>query len=108
MRKATLIAASAISLSACATSPYGASKDNALNRTLVGAAAGAALGGAVGAAAGGGAFEGAAAGAVLGGVVGGVSKSVLPQGRKLYRDTRGYCYYVDEQGRTVYDYNARC
>ena len=47
--------------------------------------------------------EGAIAGAVLGGVLGAVVK-----GRQYYRDTRGYCYYVDQYGRPVYDYNVRC
>ena len=28
--------------------------------------------------------------------------------RQYYRDTRGYCYYVDQYGRPVYDYNVRC
>ena len=47
--------------------------------------------------------EGAVAGAVLGGVLGAVIN-----GRQYYRDTRGYCYYVDQYGRPIYDYNARC
>jgi len=42
-------------------------------------------------------------GAVLGGVAGAVIK-----GRQYYRDTRGYCYYVDQYGNPIYDYNARC
>jgi hypothetical protein len=47
--------------------------------------------------------EGALAGAVLGGVLGAVV-----QGRQYYRDTRGYCYYVDQYGRPHYNYNVRC
>ena len=47
--------------------------------------------------------EGALAGAVLGGVLGAVIK-----GRQYYRDTRGYCYYVDQYGQPHYDYNTRC
>ena len=47
--------------------------------------------------------EGALAGAVLGGVLGAVIK-----GRQYYRDTRGYCYYVDQNGQPHYDYNTRC
>ena len=47
--------------------------------------------------------EGAVAGAILGGVLGAVIK-----GRQYYRDTRGYCYYVDQYGHPVYDYNTRC
>ena len=37
------------------------------------------------------------------GVLGAVIK-----GKQYYRDTRGYCYYVDQYGRPVYDYNTRC
>jgi len=40
-----------------------------------------------------------AGGGVLGAVV---------NGKQYYRDTRGYCYYVDQYGRPVYDYNTRC
>ena len=46
---------------------------------------------------------GAIAGAILGGVLG-----ATVNGRQYYRDTRGYCYYVDQYGRPVYDYNVRC
>ena len=46
---------------------------------------------------------GALAGAVLGGVLG-----ATINGRQYYRDTRGYCYYVDQYGQPHYDYNTRC
>src|SRR6478735_8899653 len=46
---------------------------------------------------------GALAGAVLGGVLG-----ASVNGRQYYRDTRGYCYYVDQYGQPHYDYNTRC
>jgi len=46
---------------------------------------------------------GALAGAALGGVIGAVSG-----GHQWYRDTRGYCYYVDRNGNPIYDYNTRC
>ena len=46
---------------------------------------------------------GAIAGAILGGVLGATIK-----GRQYYRDTRGYCYYVDQNGQPIYDYNTRC
>ena len=46
---------------------------------------------------------GAVAGAILGGVLGAVVK-----GRQYYRDTRGYCYYVDQYGQPHYNYNTRC
>jgi uncharacterized protein YcfJ len=98
-------AASTLSLSACATSdPYGYGNNGQTNRAVTGAALGAAGGAAVGAIVPGvNPIEGAVAGAVLGGVLGAVVK-----GKQYYRDTRGYCYYVDQYGRPVYDYNVRC
>ena len=50
-----------------------------------------------------GAVGGAVAGAILGGVLGAVIK-----GRQYYRDTRGYCYYVDQYGQPHYSYDIRC
>ena len=47
--------------------------------------------------------QGAIAGAILGGVLGAVVN-----GRQYYRDTRGYCYYVDRYGQPHYNYNVRC
>ena len=108
MKKLILAAAAvgSLSLSACASTyndPYYSSNDQA-RRAVTGAALGAAGGAAVGAVVGGvSPVEGAVAGAVLGGVLGAVIK-----GRQYYRDTRGYCYYVDQYGRPVYDYNTRC
>ena len=46
---------------------------------------------------------GAIAGAVLGGVLG-----ATVHGRQYYRDTRGYCYYVDQYGQPHYSYDIRC
>jgi len=46
---------------------------------------------------------GAVAGAILGGVLG-----ATVNGRQYYRDTRGYCYYVDQYGQPHYNYNTRC
>src|SRR3954469_11283872 len=46
---------------------------------------------------------GAIAGAVLGGVLG-----ATINGRQYYRDTRGYCYYVDQYGQPHYSYDIRC
>ncbi|HEY1142643.1 MAG TPA: hypothetical protein VGE68_01275 [Sphingomicrobium sp.] len=113
MKKFALTAAMVASLgvSACATNPYGyndpyygAGNNDQARR----AATGAAIGGAAGAVAGAvlpgvSPIGGAVAGAVLGGVLGAVVN-----GRQYYRDTRGYCYYVDQYGRPVYDYNTRC
>ena len=66
-----------------------------------------------------GAAVGAAGGAVAGAVIPGVSPvagrgrrrgprrrpRASVKGRQYYRDTRGYCYYVDQYGRPHYDYN---
>jgi hypothetical protein len=46
---------------------------------------------------------GAIAGAILGGVLG-----ATVNGRQYYRDTRGYCYYVDQYGQPHYSYDIRC
>jgi hypothetical protein len=108
MKRLLLASALAVSVSACATNPYGYNDpyygNNQTNRAVTGAA----IGGAVGAAAGAvipgvNPIEGAVAGAILGGVAGAVIK-----GRQYYRDTRGYCYYVDQYGNPIYDYNTRC
>jgi len=40
---------------------------------------------------------------VLGGVLG-----ASINGRQYYRDTNGYCYYVDQYGQPHYSYNVRC
>ncbi len=111
MKKLILAAAvaSVLPLSACATTdPYGYNNDpyrsNQAGRAATGAAVGAVVGGVAGAVIPGvstveGAIAGGIAGAVLGAVV---------RGKQYYRDTRGYCYYVDQYGRPVYDYNTRC
>ncbi len=117
----TAAVAGAIGLTGCATNPYGYNDPygynspygynqpyNNDNGQLGRAAAGAAIGGAAGAV--GGAVlpgvstgEGAIAGAILGGVLGAVIN-----GHQYYRDTRGYCYYVDQYGQPHYNYNVRC
>jgi len=103
----TAALAASIAVSGCATNPYGYNDPYAAEqqrRAATGAAAGA-VGGAIAGAVipGVSTTQGAIAGAVLGGVLGAVIK-----GRQYYRDTRGYCYYVDQYGRPVYDYNVRC
>ena len=112
----TAALASGIALTGCATqnpygydpygynSGYGYQQNDQARR----AATGAAIGGAGGAIAGAvipgvSTVEGAIAGAILGGVAGAVVNN-----RQYYRDTRGYCYYVDQYGRPHYDYNVRC
>ena len=47
--------------------------------------------------------QGAIAGAILGGVLG-----ATVNGRQYYRDTRGYCYYVDQSGNPHSSYDIRC
>jgi hypothetical protein len=78
--------------------------DNTAGRVATGAAIGALGGAAVGAVVPGvKPVTGALAGAILGGVLG-----ATINGRQYYRDTRGYCYYVDQYGQPHYDYNVRC
>ncbi len=99
----TVAVASLLPLSACATNdPY--ANERTVNRTATGAAVGAVGGAVLGAVIPGvspitGAIAGGIAGAVLGNVI---------RGRQYYRDTRGYCYYVDRNGNPIYDYNTRC
>ena len=97
-----------IAVSGCATNPYGYNDPyyggNNTGRTAQGAIGGAAVGAAIGAVVPGvSPVEGAIAGGIAGAVLGNVVK-----GRQYYRDTRGYCYYVDQYGRPVYNYNVRC
>lgn len=83
---------------------YGGQNNDQLERAGKGAAIGGAAGAVVGAVVDGvGVLEGAAAGAAVGAIAGAVIK-----GRQYYRDTRGYCYYVDKNGNPVYDYDTNC
>ena len=103
--------AASVAVSGCATTdPYGYNNNNGYQYDSQGrrVATGAAIGGATGAVVGAvvpgvNPVTGAVVGAVLGGVAGAVIK-----GKQYYRDTRGYCYYVDQYGNPIYDYNARC
>ena len=103
----TAALAASIAVTGCATNPYGYNdpyRAEQQRRAATGAAGGAVAGAVLGAVIPGvSTVEGAVAGAVLGGV----AASVI-RGRQYYRDTRGYCYYVDQYGRPVYDYNTRC
>ena len=101
---ASAIAAS-VAVSGCTTDQYGYNRmDPQAQRAATGAAIGGAGGALVGAVVPGiNPVTGAVVGAVLGGVAGAVIK-----GRQYYRDTRGYCYYVDQYGNPIYDYNVRC
>ncbi|MCJ8189857.1 hypothetical protein [Sphingomicrobium aestuariivivum] len=83
---------------------YGSRNNDQLERAAKGAAIGGVAGAAVGAVVDGvGVAEGAAAGAAIGAIAGAIIK-----GKQYYRDTRGYCYYVDDNGNPVYDYDAEC
>jgi hypothetical protein len=105
--------ASSLALTGCATDPYGYNGgyqnsgyqyDSQGRRVATGAAIGGATGAVVGAVVPG---VNPITGAVLGAVLGGVAGAVI-KGKQYYRDTRGYCYYVDQYGNPIYDYNARC
>jgi hypothetical protein len=82
--------------------PYG---NNGQAGRVVGGAAAGAVGGAIAGAVipGVSVGQGAVAGAILGGVLG-----ATVNGRQYYRDTRGYCYYVDQYGQPRYSYDVRC
>jgi hypothetical protein len=71
---------------------------------LLGAAAGALGGRAVGV----NPVAGAAAGMVAGGALGAATAMQGPTQRRYYKDTRGYCYYMDATGQPQYDYNVSC
>jgi len=99
-------AASSMTLSACATNPYNDPyrSNSQATRAATGAAVGAAGGAILGAVVPGvSTVEGAIAGGIAGAVLGAVINN-----RQYYRDTRGACYYVDQYGRPIYDYNVRC
>jgi hypothetical protein len=116
---AAALAAASMSVAGCATYPnqYGGdpyyqngyNNGGYYNNGQAGRAATGAAIGAVGGAIAGAVLPGvkpvtgAIAGAVLGGVLG-----ATVNGRQYYRDTRGYCYYVDQYGQPHYSYDVRC
>jgi uncharacterized protein YcfJ len=93
-------------LTGCATDPYGQSRveNRATMGVLIGGVLGALGGGAIGV----NPVAGAAAGMVVGGAAGVLIKGPVIGGRQYYRDSRGYCYYIDAQGRPIYDASVRC
>lgn len=106
------LAAMSFSVAGCATypnqygyDPYGNPNppSSQTSNVVAGAAVGAVGGALASKALGGSAVTGAVAGAVLGGVLG-----ASINGRQYYRDTRGYCYYVDQYGNPHYSYDVRC
>lgn len=104
-----VVLATSVTVGGCATNRYGDpyyndGRSSSGNRAATGAAVGAAVGAGVGAVVPGvSTIEGAVAGGIAGAVLGAVLN-----GRQYYRDTQGYCYYVDGNGRPVYDNNAKC
>jgi hypothetical protein len=112
MKKLALTSALAatLTLSACATNPYGYNDPyynggrSTDGRVATGAAAGGVAGAVLGAVVPG---VNPVTGAIAGAVLGGVAAAVI-NNRQYYRDTRGYCYYVDRNGNPIYDYNTRC
>ena len=80
--------------------PNGSRAGNAVAGAAIGAAGGAIAGAVLPGVSTG---TGAIAGAILGGVLG-----ATVNGRQYYRDTRGYCYYVDQYGQPHYSYDIRC
>jgi hypothetical protein len=122
MKKLGLTAALAasVAVTGCATTPNQYGYDpyygnqgyqqgyGAPNQQVGNTAAGAAIGAVGGAIAGRvipgvSSTQGAIAGAILGGVLG-----ARVNNRQYYRDTRGYCYYVDQYGQPHYSYDVRC
>jgi uncharacterized protein YcfJ len=93
-------------LSGCARDSYG--RTNAGNRAMIGAVAGGALGALAGQAFGVNPVTGAAAGMALGGAAGALIKGPVLHGRQYYRDSRGYCYYIDASGNAKYEPSVRC
>ena len=103
MRHAVIvIAAVSLACGGCVAGPAGS--NNAANRAVAGAGVGALLGGIAARAAGMGAVDGMVVGAVAGGALG----AAVNPNEVFHRDTRGYCYTVDGQGRVIYDYSRRC
>ena len=94
-------------LAACTTDPYTGRPDLG-SHMMVGILAGAAAGALGGRAIGVSPVEGAAAGMIAGGAVGAATTPHGPPKPRYYRDTRGYCYYIDAMGQPQYDYTVRC
>jgi hypothetical protein len=95
------VAMSSVTLGGCATNPH---TDYAVKSTASGALVGATAGAIAGSVIPG---IGTGAGAAIGFGVGSVVGSII--GTQTYhRDTRGYCYYVDQNGQMHYDYKVRC
>ena len=94
-------------IGACTTDPYTGRPDTG-SRVMGGALIGAAVGALGGSAVGSNPVTGAAVGMVAGGAVGAATAGVRAPRPHYYRDTRGYCYYIDETGQARYDFNVTC
>jgi phage tail tape-measure protein len=105
----SMMLAAGLSLGACATNDgygYDDRNDRQMGRAVGGAAIGAAAGAGVGAVVDGVTpVEGAIVGAIAGGAIGAATSG---NDRRWYRDRRGDCYYVDNRGEWIYDYDRRC
>ena len=109
MRRVLLTSLLAVPLlTSCATDPYTGRPDTS-SRTMGGALIGAAVGALGGHAIGMNPVSGAAAGMVAGGALGYATTATGSHPKRhYYRDTRGYCYYLDDYGQPQYDYSVRC
>ena len=101
MKRILLSLAAVPLLGACATDPYGGNSVD--RRTMGGVLVGGALGALTGHAIGLDPISGAAAGMVVGGAAGYAIKGPVIRNRQYYKDTNGYCYFVDEAGISHYD-----
>jgi phage tail tape-measure protein len=94
-------ALSSLALEGCTSDPY---RDHVVASGATGAVIGAGVGAVAGSVIPG---IGTGAGAVVGGVLGGTVGAIIGD-RQYYRDTRGYCYYVDQNRQVHYNYQVRC
>ena len=120
MKLMGVVIAAGLSLGGCATNRYGyddgyyRNNDRQLGRAAAGAAVGAAAGAGLGAVVDGvSPGQGAIVGAIAGGTIGAAtSQPDRDRGRYRdrywYQDERGYCYYLDRDGRRIYDRSGRC
>lgn len=108
MKHALVLSLAATTLvGGCAHNPYGRGADVGM-RTMTGAVAGAAVGAVAGTAVGVDPVTGAAAGMVAGGAIGALVKGPIIKHRQYYRDSRGYCYYVNAKGKPRYAKHVKC
>jgi membrane associated rhomboid family serine protease len=103
MKRLLILAAatSSLALGGCTSDPY---RDHVVASGATGAVIGAGAGAVAGSVIPG---IGTAGGAAVGGVLGGMVGAVIGD-RQYYRDTRGYCYYVDPHGQLHYNYRVKC